>query len=93
MFERMLHTFREKVRSLEYVVSVHADEEMADEGFLVVDVENVVLTGHIRERQKDKRTSEWKYVIAGETVSRQNAVLVCKLSVTRRMVVITVHSD
>ncbi len=93
MFDRMLQTFREKVRSLEYIISVHADEEMADEGFLVVDVENVVLTGRIRERQKDKRTSEWKYLIVGETVTHHVAVVVCKLSVTGKMVVITIHGD
>jgi hypothetical protein len=42
---------QEQVRALEYVMSVHAEEE------------HVIHTGGIIERQKDQETGEWKYLI------------------------------
>jgi hypothetical protein len=62
MFEKIRDKMREKIRSLEYVVTIHAEEEMANDGLTVFDVENGVLTGEILERQ-DIETGEWKYLI------------------------------
>ncbi|MDI6766060.1 MAG: DUF4258 domain-containing protein [Bacteroidota bacterium] len=54
---------REKIRTRQYIVTLHADEEMEDEGISIYDVEKYILTGSIVERQKDVITSEWKLVI------------------------------
>jgi hypothetical protein len=51
MHERVLQRFRDRIRNLDYVVTVHADEEMDEDGLLVFDLENAVLTGDIVERQ------------------------------------------
>jgi U3 small nucleolar ribonucleoprotein component len=42
-------------------MTFHAEEEMADDNLSIFDIERVVLTGKIVERQKDKNTKEWKY--------------------------------
>lgn len=59
---------REKIRLRQYVMTVHADEEMDDDGLTIYDVENAILTGEIVERQKDRETSEAKFLVRGKTV-------------------------
>jgi hypothetical protein len=44
---------REKVRALDYVMTLHAEEEMEDDDISILDVEHVILTGEISERQQD----------------------------------------
>jgi hypothetical protein len=63
MFERILQQMREKVRALRYVMTLHAEEEMDGDGLSIFDVEQVILTGQIVERQKDAETGEWKYLV------------------------------
>ena len=50
MLERFLKKIREKVRSRGFVVTLHADEEMNEDGLTVFDLERVLLTGDIVER-------------------------------------------
>jgi hypothetical protein len=91
MFRRLIIQMREKIRRREYVVTLHADEEMAEDGFNVYDLEKGVLTGRILERQKDGVTSEWKYRILGKAVDKDKIELVAKLSITGKLVIITVY--
>ncbi len=58
MFRRLIIQMREKIRQREYVVTVHAEEEMAEDGFSIYDLEKGLLTGRIVERQKDTVTAE-----------------------------------
>lgn len=55
MFDHVLHRMREKVRALAYVMTIHAEEEMEDDDISILDVEHVILTGEIIERQQDPR--------------------------------------
>ena len=47
VFERVLKRLREKVRRREYVMSIHAEEEMDDDGLTIIDIESSVLTGRV----------------------------------------------
>ena len=91
MFDRILRRIQQKVRTLEYVMSIHAEEEMDDGGLTIFDVEHVLLTGEIVERQKDCRTDEWKYLIEGRTHGSEVAIVVTKLNLTGKLVIITVY--
>ena len=91
MYERILKQMRKRVRTRQYVMTLHAEEEMADDILSIFDIERVVLTGKIVERQKDHKTKEWKYIVEGETVSSETAVVVGKLSITGKLVIITVY--
>ncbi|MBI1927054.1 DUF4258 domain-containing protein [Candidatus Poribacteria bacterium] len=82
---------REKVRNHQYVMTLHAEEEMSDDTLTVYDVEYGILTGRIIERQKDKVTAEWKYRIRGEAVDSGEVEIVAKLSLTGDLVIITVY--
>ena len=60
-----------------YVVAIHAEEEMSPEAFSILDVECGILTGNILENQKDDRTGESKYRIRGETAAGAEIELSC----------------
>ena len=59
----------------------------------IFDIERVVLTGSIIERQKDQDTAEWKYLVEGETIAGNSSVVVAKISVTGKLVIITVYLE
>jgi len=81
---------REKVRALDYVMTIHAEEEMEDD-LSILDVEQAILTGEIIERQQDQETGEWKYLIAGNTLADEPLIVVAKLASTGNLVLITVY--
>lgn len=84
---------RERIRTRQYVMTLHAEEEMTDDDLTVYDIERAILTGEVIERQADQGTSEWKYVIAGQTIHGANIEVVAKISVTQKLVIITVYRE
>lgn len=93
MYEAIRDKFRDKIRSLEYVMTLHAEEEMENDGLSILDIEEAVLNGNIIERQKDIESGEYKYLIFGRTRYKDGLVVVAKLSVTGKMVIITVYLE
>ena len=91
MFERILEEIREKVRLRQYVMTLHAEEEMSDDELTIFDIERCLLTGEIVERQKDSNTGEWKYLVKGQTVADDKIIVVLKISPTGKLVFITVY--
>ena len=91
MFERILKRIREKVRTRQYVMTVHAEEEMDEEGLQIYDIERGLLTGEILERQKEEDTGEWKYLVQGQTLVGDEVVLVAKLGPTGKLIIITAY--
>ena len=53
MFGRILKRMREKIRTRQYVMMFHAEEEMNDDDWTIYDVEKGILTGEVVERQKE----------------------------------------
>lgn len=93
MFERILNQLREKIRTRQYVMTVHADDEMDEDGLTIFDVESVILSGKIIERQKDQNTSEWKYIVQGESLAGESVITVTKISPTGKLVFVTVFRE
>ena len=93
MFERMLSRFRSLIRSGEYLLSIHALEEMAEDDVLTEDVENVILTGGIVERQIDRATRERKYVFLGRDLAGDPVGVVAKIGAAGTAVVLTVYRE
>jgi hypothetical protein len=82
---------RQLIRTLSYVVSTHAADELEDDNLSILDLENVVLTGQIIERQRNRNTRETKYVIQGSTLDGVAAEVVAKVGHTGRLFIITVY--
>ena len=94
MFEGELNLMREKIRFRQYVMTIHADEEMDDDNLTIFNVENAILTGSIFERQKDIGTAESKYLVRGKTVDEiDTIVVVSKFGFTGNLIIITVYVD
>ena len=93
MFERTLGRFRFLIRSGEYLLSIHALEEMAEDDVLTEDVENVILTGSIVERQIDRATRERKYVFIGRDLAGDPVGLVAKIGAAGKAGFITVYRE
>ena len=91
MYDRILKQIREKVRTRQYVMTLHAEEEMDNDELTIFDVERGLLTGEIVERQKDQQTGEWKYLVEGQTLKDNPLVVVTKMSPTNKLVIITVY--
>lgn len=72
-------------------MTTHADEEADNDSLSVLDIEEVLLTGEIVDRQKDRRTGEWKYVIRGSTLDEREACVVTKLGMAGSLYILTVY--
>jgi hypothetical protein len=81
------------VRALEYVVSFHAAEELEDDGLSILDLENIILTGEIVERQRDAITREVKCVVRGRSLQGMTAEVIVKLGPTGKLYFITVYVE
>jgi hypothetical protein len=90
---RILARLRELVRQRRYVVSSHATEELEDDELNVFDLESIVFTGEIIERQRDHSTREQKFLVRGHTLSSAPACLVAKFDQAGRAVIITVYAE
>ena len=93
MYERILKQMREKIHTRQYVMTLHAEEEMDEDGLTIFDVERGILTGKIIERQKDYHTGDWKYLVQGQTVVGKSVIVVTKLSPMAKLVIITVYLE
>jgi len=91
MAQATISHFRHLIRTLNYVVSTHAAEELDDDNLSILDLENIVLTGQISERQRDAQTREVKCVVSGITLDGTPAEAVVKIGFTGKLVVITFY--
>ncbi len=82
---------RHLVRTLGYVVSAHAADELDDDHLSILDLENIILTGRIVQRQRDRTTREVKYLIQGAALDGSAGEVVVKFGRGGRLVVVTVY--
>jgi hypothetical protein len=84
---------RHLIRARNYVVSIHAADELEDDGLSVLDLESIILTGGIVGRQRDSSTRELKVVIRGQALTGQSCCAVAKVGPTGRAIIITVYVE
>ena len=89
MARRIIDRLRDKIQAGEYVVPFHAANQLDDDEIRIFDVENIILTGEIVERQRDAQTRDRKYVIRGETLDGEEACCVVKIGPAGKVVIIT----
>ncbi len=93
MYDAEFKRIRDLIRTRRYVLTLHAEDEMDADGLTVFDVESVVLTGRIIERQRDRQPDEWKYLVQGKTLNGAAATVVTKFGATGKLVLITVFRE
>ena len=72
-----------------YYLTDHADEEAAADGFDIHDVEQGIMTGKIRITWP----REEKYEIIGYASDERAMGIVCRITTTRKVRVITIYED
>jgi Domain of unknown function (DUF4258) len=80
MFQRVLRRLRADIRSGRYVITLHADEELFNDGFMITDVEHAILTGRIEERQRTAIPGQWKYRVRGMSTSGATMEVIVRAS-------------
>ena len=88
MASRMMQ-FRSKVTLGHYELTAHAKDEMEQDGFAISDVKLAVYNGRILKRQR-RRGAPVKYVVQGKATDGRRLRLVCRMTVLKRLRVITV---
>lgn len=91
MWNRVLKRTKEKVRQGEYILTIHAEEEMDNDGLTLDDVVNGIITGTILGRQRDRISGGWKYRLQGKTLTDDDIEVVAKTGATGKVVIITVY--
>ena len=91
MARATIKQLRDLIRSLNYAVSIHAAEELEDDNLTILDFENIVLTGKIVERQRDRQTREVKYIVRGNALDSIPTEAVAKIAPDGNLFVITVY--
>lgn len=79
MYEQTLRQMRTLIRTRRYVMTIHAEEELSEDELTIFDVERVIVTGTIVERQLDMHSGEWKYLVTGESLHGDIVTVVAKL--------------
>jgi hypothetical protein len=77
------------VRNGLYYLTEHADNEAIDEGFDIYDVEYGMLTGKIRRTWP----RESKHEVVGKALDGRPIGIVCRITDSRKVRVITVYED
>ena len=91
VWESVLHQIQEKVRQGKFILTIHAEEEMDNDGLGLDEVIQAILSGEIQGRQKDRITPGWKYRIQGESLTGDDIEVVAKIGATGKAVIITVY--
>lgn len=77
------------VRNGLYYLTEHADEEAQADGFDIYDVEYGILSGKVRRTWP----KEGKFEIVGFATDRRNIGIVCRITATRKIRILTVYED
>jgi Domain of unknown function (DUF4258) len=91
MYPRILQQIQSLIRQGEYILSVHVENELEDDGFTDQDLEAAILNGKIVRRARDE-IGRPKYVIEGSALDGRGLTAVVQPFQTRQLVVmVTVY--
>ena len=83
---------RQAIREQVYRISLHANDEMADDFLVAADIEHIMLTGEItRTFTHDPRGT--RYEVLGDTVDRRRAYVVCRFLLSGVLLIITAYIE
>ncbi len=86
----IIDKIRQKVRNRDYYLSSHAEEEMAEDSFERLDVENAILRGFVQKKlTHDPRGT--RYRVEGPANDGRLMHVLCRLKETGSLIIITVY--
>ncbi len=87
----VIERIRQKIRSRQYYLSAHAEEEMANDGFERKDVENAIFHGFI-EKQLTLDVRGTRYRIEGPANDGRLMHVLCRFREIGDLIIITVYA-
>lgn len=91
MFARVLAEMRRRARAGNLIMKPHALEELHNDGLILDDLIQAILTGQIVERQFDELFSEYKYIVEGATLEPDELIQVVVKLWQDDLVIITTY--
>lgn len=81
---------REKIRSRDYYLSSHAEDEMAEDGFERADVETAILRGTVEKKlTRDPRGT--RYQVEGPACDGRLMQMLCRFKETGPLIIVTIY--
>ena len=91
MARRNIDDIRDNIRVGKYDMTVHAIEEMAEDGLDILDFEQSILYGQISRIEKDDPRGT-RYVIEGPAIEEQTSVGSVGRFIDDRYLIITIYA-
>ena len=86
----IIERIRVKVRSRDYYLSSHAEDEMVEDGFERADMENALLKGVVQKKlTRDPRGT--RYRVEGPANDDRPMHVLCRFNETGSLIIITVY--
>lgn len=85
----ILRDIQSLVRNGLYYLTEHADDEAMEDDFDIYDIERGILTGRVRKTWPE----QGKYEIVGKALDGRPIGIVCRITPTPKVRVITVYED
>lgn len=87
---KIIEKIRQKVQGRDYFLSSHAEEEMAEDRFERLDVENAILNGFVQKKlTRDPRGT--RYRIEGPATDSRLMNVLCRFKEDGPLIIITVY--
>ena len=91
MYNRILKRAHACIRESNYYMTRHAQLKMYKQDLILAEVERAILKGRIIERQKNTKSSEFKYRIRG-IIPGGEIEAIFKFAPDERLAIITVYT-
>ena len=86
----VIEKIKQCIRERNYLISSHAEEEMAEDGFERLDFENAILNGVI-ERKMTRDIRGTRYRIEGPLNDGRSMSVLCRFRESGNLIIITVY--
>jgi len=86
----VIEKIREKVRTRDYYLSSHAEDEMAEDGFERSDMENAILYGFVQKKLTHDLRGP-RYRVEGQAIDGRIMNVLCRFKETGPLIIITVY--
>jgi hypothetical protein len=91
MPRRGIREIRERIRTKNYELTGHAEEEREDDDLSMTDLQNIILSGRVAQILTDDPRGN-RYVVQGKVQDGREIEVICRFLVFGKLRIITVYA-
>jgi hypothetical protein len=91
MPRRGIREIRERIRTKNYELTGHAEEEREDDDLSIADLENAILSGRVAQVLTDDPRGD-RYVVQGKVQDGRELEVICRFLSSGKLRIITVYA-